>query len=87
VTNRPGKRNVLGFDQPAHRDWLFWVVGVTCACGAVTGVSLGGVEWWTGASELVGGTALGGLILGSLRELVRGYRERDPAAGRRAAAP
>lgn len=75
MPSRNQQRSVLGYDVPWHTDWLFWVVLVVSACGAVIGFATGASPWWQSLAALGGGVFIGGIILGSLREVVRGFNE------------
>lgn len=68
-------RNTSGYDEPWHRDWLFWVVLVVSVGGAAASYLRGGVPWWLALAQVGGGLFIGGLVLGSLREVVRGFKE------------
>ena len=67
------KRNSLGFDEPWHRDWLFLAVLFVSATGTGIGIARG-TPWWVALAAFGGGVFIGGLVLGSLREIYRGYR-------------
>jgi hypothetical protein len=72
------------FDRPLHRDALFVVAllcGVAAAVGAV--VTSGDVSTFVRVYEVVGGALAGfflfGVVGGSVRNFVRGYREGRPS--------
>lgn len=67
------QRNSLGVDEPWHRDWLFLVVLFVSATGTGIGIARG-TPWWVALAAFGGGVFIGGLVLGSLREICRGYR-------------
>jgi hypothetical protein len=72
------------FDRPLRRDPLFVVAllcGVAAAVGAV--VTGGDVSMFVRVYEVVGGAVAGfslfGIVGGSVRNFVRGYREGRPS--------
>ena len=72
-------RNKLGYDDPWHRDWLFWTVLVASLTGVGIGIGINGFQWQH-PFQLLGGVVIGGVLLSSLREAIRGYREARPKA-------
>lgn len=68
------------YDRPLSRDGLFLgslLCGVAAAVGAITSVEH--VSVWAGFSNVLGGAASGffliGVVGGSVRNFIRGYRE------------
>ena len=70
-----GTKNTLGYDEPWHRDWLFWMILLLSLVGAAIGYLRYETPWWEALAQLGGGVFIGGLIFGSLREVLRGFRE------------
>jgi len=68
------RRNMLGYDLPYHRDWLFGSALLVSATGGAIGLVRGSV-WWEALASVCGGILMVGLVIGSLRELIRGFRE------------
>jgi hypothetical protein len=72
------------FDRPLHRDPLF-VVALLCgvAAAVVAVVTRGDVSTFVHVYEIVGGALAGsslvGIVGGSVRNFVRGYREGRPS--------
>jgi hypothetical protein len=69
-----GRRNVMGYDVPYHRDWLFVSALILSVMGGVIRLLRGDV-WWEALASIAGGVLIIGLVLGSLRELLRGFHE------------
>jgi hypothetical protein len=69
-----GRRVLWVFDRPLARDWVVWatVVG-PLVVGVGDGLGQGSVQAF--AFGLVWGAVLTALVLGSGRNLVRGFRE------------
>ncbi len=68
------RHTIFGYDDPVHRDWLFWTVLTISVLGVGAGIVVEGARWQN-IFQISGGTLIGGLVLGSIREVVRGYRE------------
>lgn len=71
-------------DDPFWRDWLFWVVFVFATVGLIVGQVVWHKSAWLALSQWLTAFGVPILILGSLRQLVRGYREPSSKAGRSA---
>ena len=72
-----GRQNTLGYDIPYHRDWLFVLAVVLAVAGGVIRL-IRGDAWWVTVASVVGGVFLIGVVIGSLREFVRGLRQQGP---------
>ena len=75
MAKREHRRNEYGFDVPVHRDWLFWSVLPIAAMLAVFSVTTGRAQPGEAVLQIGGALTIAGVLLGSVRELVRGVRE------------
>ena len=69
------RRNEYGFDVPLHRDWLFWSLLPLAALVAILAVVTGRAQPGEAVLQIGGALTIAGVLLGSVRELVRGFRE------------
>jgi hypothetical protein len=69
------RRNEYGFDVPLHRDWLFWSLLPLAGLVAILAVTTERAQPGEAVLQIGGVLTVAGVLLGSLRELVRGFRE------------
>ena len=74
MAKREHRRNEYGFDVPVHRDWLFWSVLPIAAMLAVFSVTTGRAQPGEAVLPIGGALTIAGVLLGSVRGLVRGFR-------------
>lgn len=70
-TSGRARSGLPGFDAPLHRDWLFVAALLISTTGGPIRLYQGNV-WWEAVTSVFGGVFLIGVIVGSIRELVRG---------------
>jgi hypothetical protein len=75
MAKREHRRNEYGYDVPVHRDWLFWSVLPIAAMIAIFSVMTGRAQPGEAVLQIGGALTIAGVLLGSVRELVRGFRE------------
>jgi hypothetical protein len=68
----------FGFDQPVHRDWLFWVVCALDLALVVVGIAMSHHSITGSLLALVGGPLVLGCFGGAARNLARGWRAEMP---------
>lgn len=74
------RRNEYGFDFPLHRDWLFWSLLPLAGLVAILALATERAQPGEAVLGVFGALTIAGVLLGSVRELVRGFREpREPA--------
>jgi hypothetical protein len=69
------RRNEYGFDVPLHRDWLFWSLLPLAGLVAILAVVTERAQPGEAVLQIGGALTIAGVLLGSVRELVRGFRE------------
>jgi hypothetical protein len=65
------------FDDPPWRDWLFWVVAVFALTGLAVAVVVHDRSWPLALTQFLSACVVPVLLLGSLRQFVRGFRGED----------
>lgn len=75
MAHRNHRRNEYGFDVPVHRDWLFWSLLPLAALVAILGVVTERAQPGEAVLQIGGALTIAGVVIGSVRELVRGFRE------------
>jgi hypothetical protein len=72
---RHHRRNEYGFDVPLHRDWLFWSLLPLAGLVAILAVVTERAQPGEAVLQIGGALTIAGVLIGSVRELVRGFRE------------
>jgi hypothetical protein len=75
MAHHPHRRNEYGFDVPLHRDWLFWFLLPLAGLVAILAVVTDRAQPGEAVLQIGGALTIAGVLVGSVRELVRGYRE------------